>query len=148
MNKFFKFLSGLVVFGLSFTNVSAVKLRISNKNFSFILDTKKQTAELCKVYSDSDDNITLDIPSFVDFCNSFYRVIGLTDGCIDRYVFERINSVNIPYTIEKNENNRKIFFKLLSAPKMTNFDKLVIRDFFEDFATTQIDEKLKNAPIK
>lgn len=148
MNKFLKlFYSVFIIANLNCINTNAIKFEIFHKNFSFILDSKENTAKLYRVYNETDDGVSLNIPSFVEFCSEFYRVDGLMENCIDPYIFKKLNGINIPYTIEKNENNRKIFFNLLKAPKLSNFDKLVIRDYFDDFFSKQQVEKQANNPL-
>ena len=148
MNKFLKLLSSVfIIANLNCINTNAIKFEIFHKNFSFILDSKENTAKLYRVYNETDDGVSLNIPSFVEFCSEFYRVDGLMENCIDPYIFKKLNGINIPYTIEKNENNRKIFFNLLKAPKLSNFDKLVIRDYFDDFFSKQQVEKQANNPL-
>lgn len=148
MNKFLKLLSSVFIMAnLNCINTNAIKFEIFHKNFSFILDSKENTAKLYRVYNETDDGVSLNIPSFVEFCSEFYRVDGLMENCIDPYIFKKLNGINIPYTIEKNENNRKIFFNLLKAPKLSNFDKLVIRDYFDDFFSKQQVEKQANNPL-
>lgn len=148
MNKFLKLLSSVFIMAnLNCINTNAIKFEIFHKNFSFILDSKENTAKLYRVYNETDDGVSLNIPSFVEFCSEFYRVDGLMENCIDPYIFKKLNGINIPYTIEKNENNRKIFFNLLKAPKLSNFDKLVIRDYFDDFFSKQQVEKQAKNPL-
>lgn len=149
MNKFLKLLSSVFIMAnLNCINTNAIKFEIFHKNFSFILDSKENTAKLYKVYNETDDVVSLNIPSFVEFCSEFYRVDGLMENCIDPYIFKKLNGINIPYTISKDENNRKIFFNLLKAPKLSNYDKLVIRDYFDDFFSKEIIEKQTSSALK
>lgn len=149
MNKFFKNLvQSSIIFGLTFNNVNAIKFEIIQNNISYILDDKNQTAIINKIYKDLSGKAPLDIPPFVEFCKIPYKVVGLSKGCIDPFVFFKISKINIPYTIEKNDNNKNVFYNLLSSPNISLLDKFIIKDYFDNYFDKNLSQRQKNSPLK
>lgn len=149
MIKFFKNLAQLsIIFGLTFNNVNAIKFEIIQNNISYILDDQNQTAIINKVYKNSSDKAPLNIPPFVEFNKSPYKVVGLSKGCIDPFAFFKISKINIPYTIEKNDNNKNIFYNLLSSPNISLLDKFIIKDYFDNYFDKNLSQRQKNSPLK
>lgn len=149
MNKIFKILAKiLIISGLTFNNVSALKFEITQDNISYILDDKTQTAMVNKVYTNSDGVANLNIPPFVEFDKDLYKVLGLLRGCIDPFVFFKINKVNIPYTIIKDGNNKNVLYNLLSSPNITPIDKFIVKDYFDNYFDKNLSQRQKNSPLK
>lgn len=89
---------------LSATTCNGLLMEVLNGNFSFIIDDKKYTASVNRVYIGSKEIKDLVVPSKVEFLNREYTV-----NLIHDYAFEdsigRIRSVKIPKTLDSvNEN--------------------------------------------
>lgn len=101
---FKKIISFIFFILLSATTCNGILMELLNDGFSFIIDDKKYTAAVNRVYVGSEEIKDVVIPSKVEFLNREYTV-----NLIHDYAFEdsvgRIRSVKIPKTLDSvNEN--------------------------------------------
>lgn len=86
---------------------SALQMEVLQGDFSFIVDTKNNTAFLRHIYIATGEKKKIVVPSeVIDGLNYTYKVTTVADYAV-KEVFEKITNLELPETLEDNETNKK-----------------------------------------
>jgi hypothetical protein len=99
----------------------SLKFEVTDKEFTFILDDKDNSAILKDIYIPLKTKKKLEIPRTVDWCDQTFIVRGIMEYGI-RKVIHRIMSITFPNTLYETEETRKAYnwFLLFDIPVYVN----------------------------
>lgn len=101
--------------------LKSLKFEVTDKEFTFIVDDRDNSAILRDIYIPLRTKKDLDIPSTVDWCGRTYVVRGIMEHGIQK-VINRIASVVLPNTLYETEETRKAYnwFVIFDVPIRIN----------------------------
>lgn len=104
---FKKVFASFFVFNTPAISCQALQWEVLQGDFSFIVDTKNNTAFLRHIYIGTGEKKKIVVPSEVtDGLNYTYKVTTVADYAV-KEVFEKITDLELPETLEDNETNKK-----------------------------------------
>lgn len=119
MKKMFCFLFGIMFL----SNVcNGILMEILHSDFSFIVDTKNNTAILRHIYIPAHTKKVIEIPQFVeDYKGDRYIVRDIQEDAVKK-VIHRIESVTLPNTLRETDENKKAlnWFAIYDLPITIN----------------------------
>lgn len=83
------------------------------KDFSFVIDRKTKTAFVRKIYIGKGEKKDIVVPSEITYLDEKYKVTAVADYAVEE-VLDKLLSIVLPYTLEKNEMYEKVI-KLLNG---------------------------------
>ena len=87
------------------------------KDFSFVIDKKTKTAFVRKIYIGTGEKKHIIVPSEITYLNEKYKVTAVADYAVEEVV-NKLNSIELPDTLEKNEMYEKVI-NLLKEKEIT-----------------------------
>lgn len=104
---FKKVFASFFVFNTPAISCQSLQWEVLQGDFSFIVDTKNNTAFLRHIYIATGEKKKIVVPSEVtDGLNYTYKVTTVADYAV-KEVFEKITDLELPETLEDNETNKK-----------------------------------------
>ena len=95
---------------------SALQWEVLQGDFSFIVNTKTNTAFLRHIYIGTGEKKKIVVPAEItDGLNNTYKVTTVADYAVAE-VFDKLTDLELPKTLEENETNKKTL-KLLERIK-------------------------------
>lgn len=102
---------------------SALQWEVLQGDFSFIVDTKTNTAFLRHIYIGTGEKKKIVVPAEItDGLNNTYKVTTVADYAVAE-VFEKLTDLELPKTLENNETNKKTLKLLKSLKEKINETK-------------------------
>ena len=83
------------------------------KDFSFVIDRKTKPAFVRKIYIGTGEKKDIVVPSEITYLDEKYKVTAVADYAVEE-VLDKLLSIVLPYTLEKNEMYEKVI-KLLNG---------------------------------
>lgn len=150
MNKFFSsFFRYIFPFLFCLSVSSSYYFEITRNNFSFLLESETHVAVVNKIQVDNNDNVFLEIPCFLSFCDGKYKVVGLAFGCIDDSLKNKITHLILPIFFDSDDKiTKKELYKLLDSKTLIDDDKYVIRCFCDGIDQNSLNKNKKSNSIK
>lgn len=105
----------------------SLKFEVTDKEFTFIVDDKDNSAILRDIYIPLKMKKSLEIPQTISWNNQTYAVRGIMEHGIHK-VIHRIMSVTLPNTLYETEETRKAYnwFLIFDVPVHVNSTPLSI----------------------
>lgn len=102
---------------------SALQMEVLQGDFSFIVDTKNNTAFLRHIYIGTGEKKKIVVPEEItDGLNDTYKVTTVADYAVEE-VFEKLTDLELPETLEENETNKKTLELLKKLKEKTKETK-------------------------
>ena len=105
----------------------SLKFEVTDKEFTFIVDDKDNSAVLRDIYIPLKTKKSLEIPQTISWNNQTYVVRGIMEHGIHK-IIHRITSVTLPNTLYETEETRKAYnwFLIFDVPVHVNNTPLSI----------------------
>lgn len=105
---------------------SALQIEVLQGDFSFIVDTKNNTAFLRHIYIATGEKKKISVPAKItDGLNDTYKVTTVADYAVEE-VFDKLTDLELPETLEDNETNKKTLELLKKLKEKTKETKSCI----------------------
>ena len=102
---------------------SALQMEVLQGDFSFIVNTKNNTAFLRHIYIATGEKKKISVPAKItDGLNDTYKVTTVADYAVEE-VFDKLTDLELPETLENNETNKKTLELLKKLKKKTKETK-------------------------
>lgn len=102
---------------------SALQMEVLQGDFSFIVDTKNNTAFLRHIYIATGEKKKISVPAKItDGLNDTYKVTTIADYAVEE-VFDKLTDLELPETLEDNETNKKTLELLKKLKEKTKETK-------------------------
>lgn len=102
---------------------SALQMEVLQGDFSFIVDTKNNTAFLRHIYIATGEKKKISVPAKItDGLNDTYKVTTIADYAVEE-VFDKLTDLELPETLEENETNKKTLELLKKLKEKTKETK-------------------------
>lgn len=102
---------------------SALQIEVLQGDFSFIVDTKNNTAFLRHIYIATGEKKKISVPAKItDGLNDTYKVTTVADYAVEE-VFDKLTDLELPETLEENETNKKTLELLKKLKEKTKETK-------------------------
>ena len=102
---------------------SALQMEVLQGDFSFIVDTKNNTAFLRHIYIATGEKKKISVPAKItDGLNDTYKVTTVADYAVEE-VFDKLTDLELPETLEDNETNKKTLELLKKLKEKTKETK-------------------------
>lgn len=102
---------------------SALQMEVLQGDFSFIVDTKNNTAFLRHIYIATGEKKKISVPAKItDGLNDTYKVTTVADYAVEE-VFDKLTDLELPETLEENETNKKTLELLKKLKEKTKETK-------------------------
>lgn len=105
----------------------SLKFEVTDKEFTFIVDDKDNSAVLRDIYIPLKTKKSLEIPQTIDWCGQTFIVRGMMEHGIQKVV-HKLTSVTLPNTLFETEETRKAYnwFLIFGVPVYVNHTPLSI----------------------
>ena len=105
----------------------SLKFEVTDKEFTFIVDDKDNSAVLRDIYIPLKTKKSLEIPQTIDWCGHTFIVRGMMEHGIQKVV-HKLTSVTLPNTLFETEETRKAYnwFLIFGVPVYVNHTPLSI----------------------
>lgn len=119
--------SFLMAMFLGVPSVNSLKFEVRDKDFTFIVDDKDNSAVLRDIYVPLKTKKSLEIPQTIDWCGQTFMVREIMEHGIQK-VIHKITSVTLPNTLYETEETRKAYnwFLIYNIPIHVNNTPLSI----------------------
>lgn len=102
---------------------SALQMEVLQGDFSFIVNTKNNTAFLRHIYIATGEKKKISVPAKItDGLNDTYKVTTVADYAVEE-VFDKLTDLELPETLENNETNKKTLELLKKLKEKTKETK-------------------------
>ena len=102
---------------------SALQMEVLQGDFSFIVNTKNNTAFLRHIYIATGEKKKISVPAKItDGLNDTYKVTTVADYAVEE-VFDKLTDLELPETLEDNETNKKTLELLKKLKEKTKETK-------------------------
>lgn len=102
---------------------SALQMEVLQGDFSFIVDTKNNTAFLRHIYIATGEKKKISVPAKItDGLSDTYKVTTVADYAVEE-VFDKLTDLELPETLEDNETNKKTLELLKKLKEKTKETK-------------------------
>lgn len=117
----------LMAMFLGVPSVNSLKFEVIDKELTFIVDDKDNSAVLRDIYIPLKTKKSLEIPQTISWNNQTFIVRGIMEHGIHK-VIDRISSVTLPNTLYETEETRKAYnwFLIFDVPVHVNHTPLSI----------------------
>lgn len=113
-----------------FNPFKAVKIDIEQPYFDFVIDTESHTASLQRLTIGINERIDVIVPDHITWAGKNFTVNSIHKSAFANSI-DRMTGLQIPKTIEKNENNKQACQLVVDYSNIPLLEKIDIKEYFE-----------------